>query len=135
MRVIAHDPYMAAEDVTARRAGPVSLGALIEHSDYLVIPAPLTKETRHRIGEGELRRMKPTLILVRPSSTTLPCTWRWREAGSPRLPWTTSRRNPPSSGTGNRKTPLFSLDDVIITPHAAYAWRPACLFPPLGAPP
>jgi D-3-phosphoglycerate dehydrogenase len=64
MRVIAHDPYMAADDVTAHGATPVSFGELIEHSDYLVIQAPLTKETHHRIGEEELRRMKPTLILI-----------------------------------------------------------------------
>ena len=64
MRVIAHDPYMAPEDVTARGASPVSFDDLIEHADYLVIQAPLTKETHHRIGEAELRRMKRTLILV-----------------------------------------------------------------------
>src|SRR5262245_54259806 len=64
MHVIAHDPYMAPDAVTAHGATPVSFGELIEQSDYLVIQAPLTKETHHRIGEAELRRMKPTLILV-----------------------------------------------------------------------
>jgi D-3-phosphoglycerate dehydrogenase len=29
-----------------------------------MIQAPLTKETHHRIGAEELRRMKPTLILI-----------------------------------------------------------------------
>src|SRR5262245_30179345 len=64
MHVIAHDPYMAPDDVTGHGATPVSFDDLIEHADYLVIQAPLTKETHHRIGEAELRRMKPTLILV-----------------------------------------------------------------------
>jgi hypothetical protein len=55
---------MAPADVAAHGARPVSFDELIEHADYLVIQAPLTKETYHRIGEAELRRMKPTLILV-----------------------------------------------------------------------
>ncbi len=57
VHVIAHDPYMAPDDVTAHGATPVSFDELIEQSDYLVIQAPLTKETHHRIGEAELRRM------------------------------------------------------------------------------
>src|SRR5262245_39041707 len=64
MHVVAHDPYLAAEAVTAHGATPVSFGELIERSDYLVIQAPLTMETHHLISEAELRRIKPTLILV-----------------------------------------------------------------------
>src|SRR5215475_11994177 len=64
MLVIAHDPYMASEDVIAHGALPVSFDDLIERSDYLVIQAPLTEETHHLIGEEALRRMKPTLILI-----------------------------------------------------------------------
>src|SRR5262245_38574175 len=47
MRVTAHDPYMAPENVTAHGATPVSFDELIEQADYLVIQAPLTKETHH----------------------------------------------------------------------------------------
>jgi D-3-phosphoglycerate dehydrogenase len=64
MRVIAHDPYLPEPDITARGVTPVSFIELLEQADYLVIQAPLTKETHHLIGEAELRRMKPTAFLV-----------------------------------------------------------------------
>src|SRR6185437_11201971 len=64
MRVIAHDPYLPEPDITVRGVTPVSFIELLEQADYLVIQAPLTKETHHLIGEAELRRMKPTAFLV-----------------------------------------------------------------------
>ena len=63
-RVAAHDPYLAAADIEAAGAASVSFEARLEDSDYLVVQAPLTKETHGLIGEAELRRMKPTAILV-----------------------------------------------------------------------
>src|SRR6516162_4813577 len=64
LRVIASDPYLPAADIADRGAVPVSLEELLDQSDYLVIQAPLTKETHHLIGEPELRRMKSTAILI-----------------------------------------------------------------------
>ena len=37
---------------------------LLETSDYVVLAVPLTDETRHMIGEAELRAMKPSAVLV-----------------------------------------------------------------------
>jgi len=124
MRVIAHDPYMAAEDVTAHGATPVSFGELIEHSDYLVIQAPLTKETHHLIGEAELQRMKPTLILVNTArgpiinddALYLALKEGWiAGAGLDDI-----EEEPAKQRDWKPENPLFSLDNVIITPHAAY---------------
>jgi glyoxylate reductase len=42
----------------------VSLGELLEHSDFVSLHVPLTPETRALIGENELRRMKPSAILI-----------------------------------------------------------------------
>src|SRR5215510_12859237 len=124
MRVIAHDPYMAPDDVTAHGAAPVSFGELIEHSDYLVIQAPLTKETHHLIGEAELQRMKPTLILVNTArgpivndaALYLALTEGWiAGAGLDDI-----EEEPAKQRDWKPENPLFSLDNVIITPHAAY---------------
>ena len=64
LRVIAHDPYHPADRIAAQGATPVSFDDLIEQSDYLVVQAPLTKETHHLIGEDEFLRMKPTAFLI-----------------------------------------------------------------------
>jgi Domain of unknown function (DUF5911) len=42
------------------------------------------------------------------------------EAGSPAPGWTTSAEQPARHRDRNPVNPIFSLDNVIITPHAAY---------------
>lgn len=44
--------------------GPSDLGYVLRESDFLVITAPLTPETRGMIGERELRLMKHTAYVV-----------------------------------------------------------------------
>ena len=64
LRVIASDPYLPPADISERGAFPVSFEELLDQSDYLLIPAPLTRETHHLIGEPELRRMRRSAILI-----------------------------------------------------------------------
>jgi phosphoglycerate dehydrogenase-like enzyme len=48
-------------------AGPaelVDLPKLLAESDYVVLSVPLSIETRHLIGEAELRAMKPSAVLI-----------------------------------------------------------------------
>jgi glyoxylate reductase len=45
-------------------AGGVPLDELLDRSDFVSLHAPLSPATRGMIGEPELRRMKPTAILV-----------------------------------------------------------------------
>jgi len=124
MQVIAHDPYMAPADVTAHGATPVSFAELIEHSDYLVIQAPLTKETHHRIGEEELRRMKPTLILINtargPIVNDAALHRALKEGWIAGAGLDDIEEEPAKQRDWKPENPLFSLDNVIITPHAAY---------------
>lgn len=124
MRVITHDPYMAPEDIAAHGATPVSFGELIEQADYLVIQAPLTKETHHRIAEAELRRMKQTLILINTARGPIvkdDALYRALKEG-----WIAGaglddiEEEPAKQRDWKPANPLFSLDNVIITPHAAY---------------
>jgi glyoxylate reductase len=66
MRVAAHGHH--GVQVPGDLAGSVqifdSLNRLLEESDVVSLHLPLTEQTRHLIGEGALRRMKPTAILI-----------------------------------------------------------------------
>jgi glyoxylate reductase len=45
----------------------IPLDELLDRADFVSLHAPLTAESREMIGEAELRRMKPTAILVNTS--------------------------------------------------------------------
>lgn len=60
MEVVAHDPYVADEE----RVTFMSLDELLETADAVSLHVPLTAETRHLIGRGEMERMKPHALLV-----------------------------------------------------------------------
>jgi D-3-phosphoglycerate dehydrogenase len=124
MLVIAHDPYMEPEDVAAHGAQPTSFGELVEQADYLVIQAPLTKETHHLIGEPELRRMKPTSILINtargPIVSDSALYAALKEGWIAGAGLDDIEEEPAKQRDWQPVNPLFGLDNVIITPHAAY---------------
>ena len=64
VRLVAADPYVTAAHAKALGATLVDLPALLAESDVVSLHASLTDETRGLIGEKELRRMKPTAVLV-----------------------------------------------------------------------
>jgi len=64
VRLLASDPYVPAAHAQALGATLVDLPALLAESDIVSLHASLTGETRGLIGEKELRRMKPTALLV-----------------------------------------------------------------------
>ncbi|BCJ28608.1 C-terminal binding protein [Actinocatenispora sera] len=124
MGVVAHDPYLSAEEVTAHGATPVSFDELLDQADYLVVQAPLTDQTHHLIGEAELRRMKSTLILVNTARGPIvrdDALYRALSEG-----WIAGaglddlEEEPSKQRDWTPSNPLFGLDNVIVTPHAAY---------------
>jgi (S)-sulfolactate dehydrogenase len=67
MEIIAHDPFIPADDPSWKQAERVSLNDLLQRSDVLSIHTPLTDETRHLIGSAALGLMKPTAVLINTS--------------------------------------------------------------------
>jgi D-3-phosphoglycerate dehydrogenase / 2-oxoglutarate reductase len=124
MRVIAHDPYLPGRDITARGATPVTFDELLDQADYLVIQAPLTKETHHLFGEAELHRMKPTAFLINTARGPIvsdDALYRSVKEG-----WIAGaglddfEEEPAKRRDWKPVSPLFTLPNVIVTPHAAY---------------
>ena len=98
----------------------VDLPTLLAESDFVSLHMPLTPETRHYIGEAELRQMKPTAILVnaargpvvdsRALYTALKEGWIYA-AG---LDVTDPEPIPVDD-------PLLTLENVVIAPHVGSA--------------
>ena len=89
-----------------------------------MIQAPLTAETHHLFGEAELRRMKPTAFLINTARGPIvsdAALYRALSEG-----WIAGAglddiaEEPAKWRDWKPVNPLFSLDNVIITPHAAY---------------
>ncbi len=67
MKVIAHDPPLREIIEKTRGVEYRELHELLKESDFVTLHCPLTKETRHLIGQSELELMKPTAILINAS--------------------------------------------------------------------
>lgn len=116
MRVRVFDPYWKPEDSRVDTAMIVDLRTLLRESDFLVVCAKLTPETRHLIGAEQLRLMKPTSYLVNVA----------RGAIVDQRALAVALREKWIAGAGldvletepiDRDDPLLSLSNVTITPH------------------
>ena len=124
MQIITNDPYKAPEEITKLGATPVSFDALIAQSDYLVIQAPLTPETRNLFDEAQLRRMKPGAFLINtargPIVNDHALYKALKEGWIAGAALDDIEEEPSKQRDWKPTNPLFTLDNVIITPHAAY---------------
>jgi D-3-phosphoglycerate dehydrogenase len=123
-KIHAHDPLQSDDEIRARGAVPVSFDELLETSDYLVIQAPLTEQTLGLFGERELRCMKSTALLVNTARGPIVedqalyralTEGRIAGAGLDDL-----EEEPAKQRNWKPDNPLFELDNVLISPHAAY---------------
>jgi len=122
--VIACDPYADEKEASAQDVALVSFDELLARSDYLVIQAPLTKETRGKFSEAELRRMKKGAILINTARGPIvkdEDLYRVLHDGWLAGAGLDDIEEEPAKQAGWKPVnPLFSLENVIITPHAAY---------------
>jgi glyoxylate reductase len=65
MEVLYHDRYRNESAETGARY--LELDELLRTCDFISIHTPLTPETKHLIGQGELDLMQPTAVLVNSS--------------------------------------------------------------------
>jgi len=115
MNVIAYDPYLNAEKVSTLGVKLVELDELLKNSDFITIHLPKTKETVNLIGEEALSKVKPSVHIVNAArggvldeAALYKAITEGRVAGAGIDVYATE----PCTDS-----PLFSLDQVVATPH------------------
>lgn len=120
MRVLYADPQRKPEAEAALGVEHVALEEMLAQVDYLSLHCPLTPATRGLIGEAELRRMKPTAILINTArgavvqQEALLRALREGWIAGAGLDVTDPEPLPPDH-------PLVALPNCVITPHIASA--------------
>ena len=122
MRVLAvrrHGPMLYNMDpLVDRTYGPDGLHEVLEKSDYVVVAAPLTPETRGMIGDAQFARMKPGAVIVNVGrgpvidEAAMVRALEQRRIRGAALD--VFEREPLAEGH-----PFYRLDNVLLSPHCA----------------
>lgn len=126
---ISRNPIAARAPQPDFAAAPRQLPELLRQSDFFVVAAPLTAETKGRIGAAELALLPPHAMLVNVSRAEIVCEQPLFDAlaggrlgGAALDVW---YQYPPPGGTGHgSELPFHRLPNVLCTPHYS-AWTGA----------
>ncbi len=117
MKHIAYDPYLKPEAVADVRVQLVDLHTVLKESDILCIICPLNEETRHMIGEKELKIMKKSAFLINAARGPIvdePALIKALNEGWIRGAGLDVFEQEPVQNDN----PLLKMDNVILSPHA-----------------
>ena len=119
LKILAYTPRLAPGPLGPGGAATNDLDALLRAADYISVHAPLNDETRGLLDARALRRCKPTSYLINTSRGAIvdeAALYRALSEG-----WIAGAaldvlaREPPDPANQ-----LLALDNVIVTPHAAF---------------
>lgn len=117
--VVASDPYVKQEVADEYGVKLVSQEELFAQSDYISLHAPLTEETKYTVNKDSIKKMKDGVIIINTSRGPLinekdlyEALVSGKVAGAA---LDVMEVEPP-----DLSNPLLKLDNVIITPHAAF---------------
>jgi len=118
LEVIGYDPYVDESVAEEHGITLVNLPELLKESDFVSLHTFLSEETRHLIGEEELRQMKPSAYLIN--------TARGSVVDEPALIKALQEKWIAGAGLdvfekepADPDNPLFKMDNVVATPHSA----------------
>jgi D-3-phosphoglycerate dehydrogenase len=119
LRILAYDPYVSAETIRQSGVQLVDLDGLLRESDFVSIHVPLDRETLGLIGDNALMKMKPTAYLINVArGKIVDQTALCRALQSGRIAGAALdvlETEPP-----HVDDPILNLENVILTPHAAW---------------
>jgi D-3-phosphoglycerate dehydrogenase / 2-oxoglutarate reductase len=118
MPLLAYEPYPDAAFVARYNIKLVSWEQLLRESDFVSLHLPLTAESKYLMNRRTLALMKPTAFLINTARGGLVCEADLLEAlKAGKLAGAgldVFEEEPPP-----KDHPLFALDNVLLTPHAA----------------
>lgn len=115
MRVIAYDPYVQAGRAARMGVRLVDLDTLLREADFMSVHLPKTAETVGLIGDEELARAKPSLVLVNAARGGIvdeDALYAALKEGRIRAAGLDVFAHEPSTDS-----PLLELENVVATPH------------------
>lgn len=123
--LVVYDPYLSADTATAAGVDLVSKADLLARSDVLMMQVPMTPETRHFLSEPEFSAMKPGAIVVNTGrGPTIDNTALFKALSEGRIVGAgldDSEEEPAKRAAWSpAANPIFTLPNVIVTPHSAY---------------
>lgn len=125
VNVIAFDPFLPAQVAKEHGVELVSKEDLLARSDYILMQAPMTPDTRHFLSDAEFAAMKPGAILVNTGrGPTVDNRALFRALTDGHL--AAAGLDDPEEEPAKRSewnpddNPIFTLPNVVVTPHAAY---------------
>ncbi|MDR1306608.1 MAG: hypothetical protein LBK74_03425 [Treponema sp.] len=117
MRIMAYDPCLDEDYAKARGIIPAAFDAVTGEADFLCLHLPLTDKTRHIISADVMRSMKRGSVIVNTARGGLideDAACELLKSGYlGGLGLDVFEAEPP------RASPLFALDNVVLTPHTA----------------
>lgn len=125
VKIIAYDPFLSGDVAATHGAELVDKQELLARSDYILMQAPMTPETRHFLGAEEFEAMKPGAILVntgRGPTVDNAALFRALTKGTLAGAGLDDPEEEPAkrAAWSPDDNPIFGLSNVIVTPHAAY---------------
>ncbi len=117
MKLLASEPYPDQAFVKQYNITLMPFEKLLEESDFLSLHVPMNAESKHLINSKTLARMKPTAFLINTARGGLVCEADLYEALKEKriagAGLDVFEKEPPGI------SPLFALENVVVTPHAA----------------
>ena len=115
MNVIAYDPYVQAGRAAQMGVRLVDLDTLLDESDFMSVHLPKTPETAGLIGDAELHKVRPHLVLVNAARGGIvdeAALYAALKEGRLAAAGLDVFASEPCTDS-----PLFELDNVVATPH------------------